>query len=197
MKVSPRISYSFIEPIKRHRIFACFMLTLICVCIFCAVMSGIKFSNSTLIISFNNVALVKFLRGSSGLGGMIFTNIFSVAIFCAIIMLSCFKKYTISIGVFFYGYYVYVQSLILIAFILEYGIINTLAISFCMLIFMFLIVFLMLHLFLICLECQNSYQYFKTSTINCVPILIFIIAVLVIQALTFFVLKSYIIILVY
>ena len=197
MKTTPRISYSFIEPIKRHRAFVWFMLTLICACVFCAVMAGIKFSNSTLIISFNNVTVVKFLRGSSGLGGMIFTNIFSVSIFCAIILLSCCKKYTISIGIFFYCYYIYVQSLVLIAFVLEYGIINTLAISFCILIFMCITIFLMLHLFLICLECQNGYQYFKTSLVNCMPILIFITLVIIVQSLIFFVLKNYIIVLVY
>ena len=197
MKISPRISYSFIEPIKRHRGFICLILILVCICIFCAILAGIKFSNSTLIISFSNVTVVKFLRGSSGLGGMIFTSIFSISIFCAIIMLSCYKKYTISIGIFFYCYYVYVQTLVLIAFILEYGIINTLAISFCILIFMCITIFLMLHLFLICLECQTSYQYFKTSLVNCIPILIFIAAVIVTQSLIFFVLKNYVIILVY
>ena len=197
MKISPRISYSFIEPIKRHRSFVWLMLTLICVCIFCAVMAGIKFNNSTLIISFNNVTVVKFLRGSSGMGGLIFTSIFSVLIFCAIIILSSCKKYSISIGIFFYCYYVYVQILVLIAFILQYGIINTLAIAFCMLIFMCITIFLMLHLFLICLECQTSYQYFKTSLVSCTPILIFIIVELIIQALVFFVLKNYVIVLVY
>ena len=197
MKVLPKISYSFIDPIKRHRTFVCLMLILISVCIFCAIMAGIKFNNSTLIISFNNVTVVKFLRGNSGLGGMIFTNFLTIAIFSAIIIVSCCKKYTISIGIFFYCYYVYVQTLVLIAFVLEYGIINTLVIAFCILIFMLLTIFLMLQLFLICLECQTSYQYLKTSTINCIPILIFIMGVLIVQALTFFVLKSYIIILVY
>ena len=197
MKISPRISYSFIEPIKRHRAFVWFMLTLICTCVFCAILAGIKFSNSTLIISFNNVTVVRFLRGNSGLGGMMFTNIFTIMIFSSIIITSCCKKYTISIGIFFYCYYVYVQTLVLIAFVLEYGIINTLAISFCMLIFMCITIFLMLHLFLICLECQASYQYIKTSLVNCLPVLIFIIAILIIQALIFFVLKNYVIVLVY
>ena len=197
MKISPRISYSFIEPIKRHRFFVCFMLILVSVCIFCAILAGVKFSNSTLIISFNNVTVVRFLRGSSGLGGMIFTSIFSVSIFCCIIMLSCCKKYTVSIGIFFYCYYVYVQTLVLIAFVLEYGIFNTLTISFCILIFMCITIFLMLHLFIICLECQASYQYFKTSLVNCIPVLIFIISIIVIQSLIFFVLKNYMIVLVY
>lgn len=197
MKIPPRISYSFIEPIKRHRGFVWFILILICVCIFCAVLSALKFNKSTLVISFNNVTVVRFLRGSSGIGGMIFTNILSVSIFCTIIILSCCKKYSVSIGIFFYCYYVYVQTLILIAFILEFGIINTLAIAFCMLIFMCIIIFLLLHLFLICLECQPSYQYFKTSLANCVPLLIFIAITLVAQALIFFVLKNYIIVLVY
>lgn len=197
MKNSPKISYSFFEPIKRHRTFVGFILIILCVCIFCAVMASVKFSKSTLIINFNNVPLVRFLRGNSGLGGMIFTNIFSVSIFCAIIILSCKKKYSVSIGIFFYCYYVYAQTLILIAFILEYGIINTLALSLCMLVFMCLISFLMLQLFLICLESQTNYQYFKSSLINCLPILIFILVVLVVQSLIFFVLKNYMIVLVY
>ena len=197
MKVTPRISYSFIEPIKRHRSFVGLMLVLVSVCIFCAIMAGVKFSNSTLIISFSNISVVRFLRGSTGLGGMIFTNIFTISIFSVIIIVSCCKRYTISIGIFFYCYYVYVQTLILIAFVLEYGLINTLAISFCMLIFMCIIVFLMLHLFLICLECQSGYQYFKTSAISCLPILLFIVTVLIVQSLIFFVLKNYVIVLVY
>lgn len=197
MKISPRISYSLIDPIKRHRLFVSFMITLVCVCVFCAVLAGLKFNKSTLIISFNNVIVVKFLRGSSGIGGLIFSNIFTILIFCTIIILSCCKKYTISIGIFFYCYYVYVQFLILLAFILEFGIINTLAIAFCMLIFLCVLIFLMLHLFLICIECQGYQQYFKTSLINCIPILIFIILSLVIQSLIFLVLKNYVIILVY
>lgn len=197
MKSYPKLTYSLFEPLKKHRNFAIFIVLLVCMCIFCAVLAGIKFSNSSLLISFSNVAIVKFLRGTSGFGGMLFSNLLTISIFSSIIISSCCKKYTISIGVFFYCYYVYAQTLTLIAFILEYGIINTLVIAFCMLIFMFFSFFLLLELFLICLDCQNQYLYFKTSFTNCLPIFIFILALLLCQSIIFFVLRNYVIVLVY
>lgn len=197
MKYPYRFSYSFLEPIKKHRNFVGFMIMIIGVCIFCAVLASIKFSKSALLISFSNVSIVKFLRGSSGFGGMLFNNLFSIAIFAIIIISSCCKKYTISIGIFFYAYFTYAQTLTLIAFMLEYGIINTLVIAFCMLIFLVANLFLLLELFLLCLECQNCHNYFKTSFITCLPILIFICLLLIFQSTIFFVLRNYVIVLVY
>ena len=197
MKIPPRFSYSIIEPIKKHRKFVSFIIVIIGVCIFCAVMAAIKFSNSSLLISFSNVVIVKFLRGSTGFGGMLFSNLFTIAVFSIIIISSCCKKYTISIGVFFYAYYVYAQTLTLLAFMLEYGIINTLVIAFCMLLCMIVMLFLLLELFLICLECQNDHFYFKRALSTCFPILVFIILLLIAQSIIFFVLRNYIIVLVY
>ena len=197
MKIPHRFSYVFIEPIKRHRPFTCFILILIGMCIFCAVLAGIKFNNSSLLISFSNVTIVKFLRGSSGFGGMLFSNILTISIFSAIIILSCCKKYTISIGVFFYGYYIYAQALTLIAFMLEYGIINTMVIALCLMLGMIVTIFLMLELFLICMELQNSHFYLKSCLNSCLPILICLLLVLISQSLIFFVLRNYVIVLVY
>lgn len=197
MKIPSSFLNSLIDPIKKHRKFVGFMLILIGVCVFCSVMAGIKFNNSSLLISFSNVSIVKFLRGSTGFGGMLFTNIFSVGIFSLIIILSSCKKYTISIGIFFYGYYVYAQTLTLIAFILQYGILNTLAVAFCMLICMVCTLFLLLELFLLCLDCQSASLYLKSAFSKCVPILCLIIVLLVVQNSIFFVLRNYIIVLVY
>lgn len=197
MKTPFRFSYSFIEPIKKHRSFVSFIIVIIGACVFCAVMAGIKFSNSSLLISFSNVVIVKFLRGSSGFGGMLFSNLFTIAVFSLIIICSCCKKYTISIGIFFYAYYAYAQMLTLIAFMLEYGIINTIVIAFCMLIFMGIMLFLLLELFLICLDLQNEHFYFKYAFSRCLPILIFIVALLLCESIIFFVLRNYVIVLVY
>ena len=150
-----------------------------------------------MLISFSNVVIVKFLRGATGFGGMLFSNIFTLSIFSVIIISSCCKKYTISIGVFFYCYYVYAQTLTLIAFMLEYGIINTLVVAFCMLIFMFVSIFLLLDLFLICLDFQNEHLYFKYAFLNCLPILALIAISLLGQSIVFFVLRNYMIVLVY
>ena len=197
MKISSKFSYTLIEPIKKHHKFVSFIIILVGVCIFCAVMAGIKFNNSSLLISFSNVVIVKFLRGSTGFGGMLFTNILSVGVFSLIIISSSCKKYTISIGIFFYGYYVYAQTLTLIAFVLEYGIFNTLAVAFCMLVCMICTLFFLLELFLLCIECQNDSLYFKRAFTNCLPVLCMIIALLIIQNIIFFILRNYIIVLVY
>ena len=87
MKRYSSFSYNVFEPIKRHRTFVGFMLIIVSVCVFCAIMAGIKFSKSSLLISFSNVTIVKFLRGSSGFGGMLFSNILTVSIFASIIIL--------------------------------------------------------------------------------------------------------------
>lgn len=197
MKKYNRFYYSLFDPIKKHRQFVSFMIIIIGVCIFCAVLAGIKFSNSSLLISFSNVVIVKFLRGNSGFGGMLFSNLFTLAIFSTIIICSCCKKYTISIGIFFYAYYVYAQTLTLIAFVLEFGIINTLVIAFCLLIFMICTLFLLLELFVICLEIQHDYLYFKQSFMHCLPILSLVCALLVFESIVFLVLRNYIIVLVY
>lgn len=197
MKMYGRFSYSIFEPIKKHRSFVGLIIVVIGVCVFFAVLAAIKFSNSSLLISFSNVTIVKFLRGSSGFGGMLFTNLFSIGIFSMIIIYSCRKKYTISIGIFFYGYYIYAQTLTLIAFVLEYGIFNTLVIAFCMLLCMLISFFLLMELFLVCIEFQNEYRYFKSAISNCTPILILITILLICQSLIFFVMRNYVIVLVY
>ena len=197
MKRYRSFSYNIFEPIKRHRTFVGLMLIIISACIFCAIMAGIKFNKSSLLISFSNVTIVKFLRGSSGFGGMLFSNILTLSIFAIIIILSCCKKYTISIGIFFYAYYVYAQTLTLIAFMLEYGIINTLVIAFCMLLCMLVSIFLLLELFLVCIEFQNEYLYLKNALHTCLPILIVMYLVLIAQSLIFLVLRNYVIVLVY
>ncbi len=197
MKLPFRFSYTILDQIKKHRTFVSFCIVLIGACVFCAIMAGIKFNNSSLLISFSNVTVVKFLRGSSGFGGMLFTNLFSLSIFALIIMFSCCKKYTISIGLFFYAYYIYAQTLTLIAFVLQYGIINTLVIAFCMLICMCVSFFLLLCIFVICLEFQNDYYYCKRAFYATLPIFIAIIIFLIIQCCIFFVLRNYIIVLVY
>lgn len=197
MKPPIKFSYSFIEPIKRHKSFAGFMLIVIGVCIFCAVLAGMKFNNNSLLLSFSNVVVVKFLRGNTGFGGMLFNNIFAIAVFSVIIVVSCIKKYSISIGIFFYGYYVYAQMLTLIAFVLEYGLFNTLVVAMCMLITTVVLIFLLLELFLICLDCQCEFNYFKFAFKMCVPIFVCMIIILLIQNIVFFVLKNYIILLVY
>ena len=197
MKPPVKFTYSFIEPIKRHRSFVSLMLVLIGACIFCAVMAGIKYSNNSLLLSFSNVIIVKFLRGNTGFGGMLFSNIFTLLVFVLIIVTSCIKKYSISIGIFFYCYYVYAQTLTLIAFILEYGVLNTLVVSFCMLLSTLTLIFLLLELFLICLDCVGEINYFKTSCSSCVPIFISITIVLIVQNILFFVLRNYVLLLVY
>lgn len=195
--MKPRFSYSFIEPIKRHRAFVNFILCLICVCIFCAILAGIKFNKSSMLISFSNVSIVKYLRDTSSFSSMLFSNLLSVCVFAGIIMLSCRKKYTISIGIFFYAYYIYAQTLTLIAFVLEYGLINTLVIAFTMLLCFCVMAFLLLHLFLICLEIQCEHNYFKILLPACLPILICIATLIICQSIIFFVLRNYVIVLVY
>ena len=197
MKIPSRFSYAVFEPIKKHRRFVSFMVIIIGVCVFCAIMAGIKFSNSSMLISFSNVVIVKFLRGSTGFGGMLFSNMLTIGVFAIIIMCSCCKKYTISIGIFFYAYYVYAQTLTLIAFMLEYGIINTLVIVFCMLLCMVVSLFLLLEIFLVCIELQRETYYFKGAIQNCIPILAGIIVLLLLESIVFLVLRNYVIILVY
>lgn len=197
MKLPLRFSYSFVEPIKRHRAFVSFVSCIIGVCVFCAVLAGIKYNKSTLLLSFSNIAVVKYLRDSTSFSAMLFSNIFSVCIFAVIIMCSCRKKYTISIGIFFYAYYVYAQTLTLIAFVLEYGIINTLVIAFCMLLSTCVMTFLLLHLFLICLELQCESLYFKLLFPSCFPVICCILGVLLAENIIFFVLRNYVILLVY
>jgi hypothetical protein len=80
---------------------------------------------------------------------------------------------------------------------LEYGIINTLVIAFCMLLCMIIILFLLLELFLICLDFQNEYLYFKSAFHACIPILVFISLTIISQSLIFLILRNYIIVLVY
>lgn len=197
MKVPIKWAYSFIEPIRRHKSFVGLVLIIVGSCIFAGILAGIKYNNSSLLLSFSNVVVVKFLRGSTGFAGMMFSNIFIVMIFSGIIIVSCRKKYFVSIGLFFYGYYVYAQTLTLLAFLLEYGIMNTFVIAVCMLLYMIIMLFLFLQLFLIGLDMQSECNYFKSAVINCLPILLCIALTIIIQCVVLMVLKNFIIVLVY
>lgn len=197
MRLPIKISYSFSDAIKRHKSFVGFILCIIGACVFCAVLAGIKFNNSSILISFSNVVVVKFLRDSIGFAGMLFTNLFILTVFSLIIIFSCAKKYTFVFALFFYAYYVYAQTLTLIAFILEYGIINTLVIAVCMLISMVIVLFLLLHLFIICIDCQSENIYFKKVCILSLPIFTLMGLVVLAQNIVFLVLRNFIIVLVY
>lgn len=189
------------ETIKRKKALFIVLLLLTILTIVLAIFSAININNGIFNINLDNVPCIKFLRGKAGLPVFIFNCLMVVGLVYAVIIFSFVKPYICCLGIIFYLYFVYSQTVIFISIILIYGFFN---------VFIILILLLMLlilefaFLILVILEVSslcNAPTYFKDcfnfSRCNLLLYSVILLCLILIFCLVTMVLKSFVILLVY
>ena len=177
----------------------------ICIClltllaIILAIFASLNFNSDN--INLDNIAYIKYLKNYIGLMPFIFGMIFSLAIFLLVMFICSCKSMCLPLGIVFYLYLVYSQTVVYISLIKIYGFLN------CLILALFLLVYLIVIFFLFALFateifkfCNND-SYFSEccSPKNCkmIAILILILLITVLFCLLLTLLKSFVILLVY
>lgn len=164
------------------------------------VYAGVSFGGGVFAVDLGNIAYVKFLQNNTSLFGMIFSLIFSLFIFFALILLFCSKVFLVPLALMFYLYLVYSQVVVCVSLVMIYGIVNCLILLMVLMVYVCVIVFLfvlgMMHMFCY----TNDSFYFK----HCITfknyvlwMFVAVIATSVIFCFMLSILKSFVILLVY
>lgn len=181
---------------KRHKVLTIGLILGIIVSMILGVVGGIQINNSMFPQDFSNVSYVKFLKGSTGFAGFFFTSIFTIIIFVAIIFVTSCKKFLIPIGILFFMYFVYTQTVTIISICTEFGFFNTIIlVVFLIIISLFYFAFLLL-ITVQCCDCVGP-MYFRLAIKSIFPLLIALALLVLINVLFLMTLKNFVIILVY
>ena len=157
-----RLFQDFFSPIKRNKGFFVVMLIATISVIVLAIFSAVNFDGGVLVLDFKNVTYIKYLKGDSGLMSFIFMTILMVAVFYALILLCCSKKFLLPFAILFYLYYVYAQIVYLVSLLLLYGFLNVLILFLFLIVYLVAEILLLLILLLSLLAISGDSTYFKT-----------------------------------
>ncbi len=188
------------EPFKRNKGLGIFLIVASFAVIIFAIFSAVRFDDSVLIIDFENVTYIRYLRGDSGFGGFLFGTILSVAIFFFIVLLCGCKKYLLPLAVILHLYLVYSQFVIFTCIILIYGFFNTLFFLLLLLIYFLALNFLFILLILTLCSISGQSGFFKAcfnSESNVLILSILFVMLVILFCIILMFLKSYIILLIF
>lgn len=195
------IFYKTLMTIRQKKGLFIFMLLLSILLIVLGVIAAINFSGGVLVVDLSNIAHIQFLKEECSFVSCMFRLMLSLLIFMLIICLCGCKPYLFPIGILFYGYLIYSQTVIFLSLILLYGFFNCVIFSLLLLIYI-LTLSLVFILYLMEISCHcNSSPYFKNvcswnnsnlwQCVICVTLITFVFCLL----LT--ILKSFVLLLVY
>lgn len=189
------------ETIKRKKPLFLSLVFLTLLTIVLAVFASVAIDDSIFGISLENVSYINFLRGDTGFFVFVITSILTVGVIYGLILICFCNPYLSVVGVIFYLYFVYSQTVVFVSIILIYGFFNALII----LILTFVLLCCEFALFmLIILElanCQHCANYFKTCfDLTQSKLLIYsliLLGIIIVFCLLTTLLKSFVILLVY
>ena len=181
---------------RKHRVLTTVLIVGVIAAIILGVVGGIQLNNSMFPQDFSNVSYVKFLKGSTGFAGFFFSSIFTIMVFCLIIYLCCCKSFLSPLGILFFLYFVYTQTITIISVSTEFGFFNTLILVI-YLIVSSLVYFILFLLFVVCCCDCCGHMYFSTALKTVLPLLLCFVVVILINVLFLMTLKNFVIILVY
>ena len=182
---------------RKHKLLIVSLIISTIIMIVIAVVSGIKLNKSMFPQNFSNVSYIKFLKGSSGFVSFMFSTLFANAIFITVIWLSCIRPYLIPIGLLFYLYYVYAQTVTIISVMLDFGFFNTIIVIIFLILISFVYFFLYLLLIICSVDCTADIKYCSLSFRLILPLIIMFIISIIFSAILLLSLKNFVIILVY
>lgn len=192
-----RIGYS----IKAKKWLLILVVGLSLVMIGLAVYSAVQFGANEIVINLNNIAIIKFLKGESGLFACIFLSIISVLIFYFLILIFYYKVWLIPIGLGVYLYYVYSQAVVVVSVIMIYGFLNCLLVVVMLTIYCLVIMAIMVLSIIdfSCIDrCGNYFvSCFNLRDSNTLLYIILIVVFISLFVLVLSIMKSFMILLIY
>lgn len=194
--VSKIFDYPF-TACKKHKLLVISLIIATVVMIVIAIVSGIQLNKSMFPQDFSNISYVKFLKGKGGFVSFMFSTLFSTSIFIVVIWISSVKRYLIPIGLLFYLYYVYSQTITIVSVMLDFGFFNTIIVIVYLIIITFIYFFLFILLIACTADCAGEMKFFSISFRVIVPILIMFVVTIIFSAIILLSLKNFVIVLVY
>lgn len=182
---------------KRHKVLLIFMLFMIVVCIILGVFAGIKINHSLFPQDFSNVLYVKFLKGSTGFSGFLFSQIFTLSFFILIILICSVTFYLMPISILFFLYFVYSQTVTIISISMEFGFFNTLILLVLLILVSFCYFFLFCLIFLTCIDNCGVPKYFSVCFKEIFPLILACFVIVLSITIILTILKKFVFILVY
>ncbi|MBE5741223.1 MAG: hypothetical protein E7351_01670 [Clostridiales bacterium] len=196
-----QIFSSLFDCIKRKKGFFIILVLGAIVAIILGVFAGMNFSSGVFTIDLGNIAYIKFLKGDTGFVSMIFSLILSLGIFFLIIVVCGCKLFLIPLGVVFYLYLVYSQTVIFISVIMIYGFFNCIILAVLLLVYILFLIFLYTLVLTECVCIMRGGSYFKTciNLRECKVLIYFLLVIIATLVFTIIItiLKSYVILLIY
>ena len=178
-----------------------FLILFSIVLIVLGVIAAINFSGGVLVVDLGNISYIQFLKDECSFVSLLFKLMLSLLIFFSVICVCGSKPYLFPLGLLFYGYLVYSQTVIFMSLILIYGFFNCAIFALLLLIYVFLISFVFILLVIEISCCCNTTNYFKTvinwNNSNFLLYLILIILISLVFCLILSILKSFVLLLVY
>ena len=185
--------------IKRKKWFFILLIIFSVAAVVLGIISAINLGG-VLTIDLSRVAYIKFLRGG-GFASLLFGLLLGLAIFFIIIFVCNLKPFLVPIGIVFYLYLIYSQTVIFISMILIYGIFNCIILAVFLLIYNVIVwaLFLLIMCELVCLVGAIGYfkKCFSLRESKTLLFLICLILVSLIFTIVLAVLKNYVILLVF
>lgn len=191
---------NFFSCVKKRSGFFIFLCIFTIVAIVLGVIGAINFDGAIVSIDLNNVVYIKFLRGECGIVYFIFGSILSIGVFYAIVLLCCSKKFLYPLAILFYLYLIYSQAVVFMSILLIYGIFNTLVLLLVLLVFIIALALFFMLIITECIDICDRPFYFKSCFNMTNSILVYSIGLLILSlvlCLIIWILKSFVILLVY
>ena len=193
--------YGLLECFKRKKGYFIFLILLSLFAIVLGVVAAINFGGGVFAVDLSNIAYIRFLKGESGFMSMFFGLFLSLFMFFIACLICHWKTWLAPLGIVFYLYLVYSQTIIFISIILIYGFFNCIILSLLLLVYTILI----WCLFLICIceiSCfSNAYDYFKNvcspTKCNAIWLLLIMTVLTFIFGSIMLILKNYVVLLIF
>ena len=129
---------SLFDCVKKKKGYFTFLIIFSLLAIILGVVAAINFGGGVFSVDLSNIAYIRFLQGG-GFVSMVFGLMLSLLMFFIAIILCNIKSYLIPLGVLFYLYLVYSQTVIFMSIILIYGILNCIILAVLLLVYTTLI----------------------------------------------------------
>ncbi len=182
---------------KRHKVITIWLVVALLVSLVLGVIAGIQIHKSAFPQDFSNVGYVRYLRDSVGFSGFIFTEIFTILVFVFVAILTCGNVWSFALGVLFFMYFCYAQTVTIVSISMEFGFFNTIILMIFLIIINLIYFYLLLLVIVECFDCAGMPNYWGGCFMIILPLLISFLVVALINGLFLMVLKNFVFILVY
>lgn len=186
--------------IKKQKLLFICLIFFSLIMIILGIFSAINFEGGILTIKLDNVLYVKFLKNSCSFVYLIFGTLVAYLLIISVILVCCSQKYLLPISILFYFYFVYSQVVIFTSLILIYGFFNVILLL--ILLIVYLLTLFFIFMLIICeLLSVNRFNYFKNcfnASQSCfIYLLIAILLLITLFSVILWILKSFIILLIF